>query len=137
MLLRLAGTFLLAWLPWACSSAGAPAEADPSDGGRPACPAAEGQPCAAPPSYRQEVSPILDAHCNNCHSATVDGGPWPLGGYENVHHWKELMVIDLLGCDIPEIAKGHLMPPIDAGTPLPQAQRDVVVSWLLCDAPDN
>jgi len=136
MLVRLASVLSLASLSWACSSPDPAADPpDAADGG--ACPVASSQSCASPPSYRQDVSPIIDTYCNNCHSATVDGGPWPLGGYDNVHDWKELMVIDLLGCDIPGIAKGHSMPPIDASAPLPQAQRDVVVSWLLCDAPDN
>jgi hypothetical protein len=101
------------------------------------CPVASEGACMSPPSYQRDVSPILDRYCNNCHSGAVDGGPWPLGGYQHVYDWKELMVIDLLGCTIPGIVQGHLMPPADAPLPLPRDPRDVVVTWLVCGAPDN
>jgi hypothetical protein len=101
------------------------------------CPVATTEACAKTPSYQRDVAPVLNTYCNNCHNAEVDGGPWPLGGYENVHHWKELMVIDLMSCRIAGIVKGHPMPPADAGTPLPATERDVMVQWLLCGAPNN
>jgi len=133
----------------ACSSATnvdtADAGGDPLDTGRgletgiglEPCPVADAGSCSSPPSYQNDVTPIVDTYCNNCHAAGVDGGPWPLGGYQNVYDWKELMVIDLLGCTIPEITHGHLMPPADAPSPLPHDRRDVMVSWLLCGAPNN
>jgi hypothetical protein len=101
------------------------------------CPVASNEACMSPPSYQRDVSPILDRYCNNCHSGLVDGGPWPLGGYQHVYDWKDLMVIDVLDCRIPAIVQGHPMPPADAPLPLPREPRDVVVTWLVCGAPDN
>jgi hypothetical protein len=81
--------------------------------------------------------PLLDTYCNNCHSAALDGGPWALGGYENVRDWRELMIIDLLDCSIPGLTQGHPMPPPDAPLALPTASHDVITTWLLCGAPKN
>jgi len=85
--------------------------------------------CAAPgPSYASDVVPILDKRCNNCHAENTDGGPWPLGGYDDVTAWRDTIMNDLLRCT---------MPPADAGVPIPNDERAILMAWIICGTPDN
>jgi hypothetical protein len=90
-------------------------------------PTAEACPSAVP-SFKTEILPLLEQRCNNCHSPTIDGGPWPLDTQENVKDWATLLVRDLKECT---------MPPADGGTDFPAPERDKLWAWLICGAPDN
>jgi hypothetical protein len=94
-----------------------------------ACPGPASDMCSLPgPSYMNDIVPILEQRCNNCHVAGVDGGPWPLGGYAEVRDWRSAILRDLRECT---------MPPADAGLPFPEQERAALMAWLICDAPDN
>lgn len=105
------------------------------DGGD--CPVEAPHGCSATPSYQVDIQPILETYCNYCHSESVDGGPWPLGGYDNVHDWSEYVLSDILDCSALGAAGGHLMPPENASVPLPPTKRATLMNWLLCGAPNN
>jgi hypothetical protein len=95
----------------------------------PFCPPPASDMCnGAVPSYAADVVPILDKRCNNCHAENSDGGPWPLGGYDDVSAWRDTIMNDLLRCT---------MPPADAGAPMPNAERAVLMAWIICGTPDN
>lgn len=72
-----------------------------------------------------DVKPIFDAHCLPCHYGQV-GGPWPLTTYTDVADWHDTVRDDLAFCT---------MPPADAGTELPRADREAVLGWLRCGYP--
>jgi hypothetical protein len=85
-----------------------------------ACPAQQ-------PSYATDIAPILAAKCNTCHSGKSDGGPWPLTEYEYIVDWQSLVVADIEYCT---------MPPTGA-PPLTSAEQDAILTWLVCNAPNN
>jgi hypothetical protein len=94
-----------------------------------ACGSDAGVPCPSPPpSYAEEVVPILQAKCNNCHWG--DAGPWPLTGYHAVAAWRDLVFLDVEKCT---------MPPADAGADalLSDVERATLLAWISCGAPNN
>ena len=94
------------------------------------CPSEAGETsCVAPgPSFSTDVMPIIDRRCNNCHAEGTDGGPWPLGQYADIFAWRNAIEDDLLRCT---------MPPADGGTSLPDAERAVLMAWIVCGADNN
>jgi hypothetical protein len=81
-----------------------------------------------PPSFTNDVLPILNQRCNNCHDPSLTNGPWPLDNYYDVSEWEGLIATDLVNC---------AMPPPDGGTTLPEAERERVMSWIVCGTPNN
>jgi hypothetical protein len=64
--------------------------------------------CPSPiPSYATDVVPIFDEKCNNC---------------------KVQILQDIESCT---------MPPLDGGTTLSAEERETVLGWLVCGAPNN
>jgi hypothetical protein len=105
-------------------SGGAPLDASPPSGG---CGAEAPAKCPSPiPSYATDIVPIFDEKCNNCHVGGT--GPWPLTDYESVHDWKVQILQDIESCT---------MPPLDGGTTLSAEERETVLGWLVCGAPNN
>jgi hypothetical protein len=79
-----------------------------------------------PPSYANDVVPILDRDCNlPCHSPGL--GPWPLTNYDDVSAWAVSIQTDVASC---------AMPPPDAGVLTGQEQA-TLLDWVACGAPYN
>lgn len=81
----------------------------------PACP-------ASPPSYAQ-VAPVFQARCNSCHSA---GGSAPdrlFDTYDHIAAQKEAALHQIYSCKMP--TPGY--------APLTDAERQTVLSWLVCN----
>jgi hypothetical protein len=90
----------------------------PPDGGV-SCP-------ATPPSFVNDVLPILNRDCNStCHGPMM--GQWELADYSDVSDWASLIQLDLTDC---------AMPPSDAGA-YPTSDRATVLAWIACGAPNN
>jgi hypothetical protein len=81
-----------------------------------------------PPSFAATIVPILDASCNTCHDPNVPGAPWPLHDYGDVLAWRGVIIPVLLDCS---------MPPEDSGVSISEVDRQQILTWLACDAPDN
>jgi hypothetical protein len=80
------------------------------------------------PSYSRDVVPLLDAKCNGCHTG-IDGGPWALTNYTDVREWGIQIAIDISQC---------VMPPADDGTDaLTANERETLLAWVVCGAPEN
>jgi hypothetical protein len=83
-----------------------------------------------PPSYQASIAPLLDRACNStCHAPGV--GPWPLTNYSDVADWASIIQNDVQSC---------AMPPADAGAgngSLTDAERAMLINWIICGAPDN
>jgi len=120
-LLGLAGSFFACGF-FACGSddAVAPTTA--------ACPILSYECPAELPSYANDVAPIFAAHCGACHNGEELGGPWPLTNPIEVGDWAPQIKADLEDC---------LMPPPDSKTPLSDADRQTLHTWLQCGAPNN
>jgi hypothetical protein len=93
----------------------------------PSCSPGAPDACPSPmPSYATDVVPILEATCNGCH--TGGDGPWPLTNHADVLHWRAQVLAELAGCTMP--------PP--TGTPqLTARERETLIDWLVCGAPEN
>ena len=90
----------------------------PLDGGA-SCP-------ATPPSFTNDVLPILNRDCNStCHGPMM--GQWELADYGDVSDWAPLIKLDLGDC---------AMPPVDAGA-FPTPDRMTVLDWIACGSPNN
>lgn len=92
------------------------------------------------PSFSADVLPILSKKCAACHGTA---GGWSAATYDKVlksgvhapvikpgDPSASLLVQRLQGTT----ASGGRMPP---GTPLPAAEIDLIVNWILAGAPDN
>jgi hypothetical protein len=95
-----------------------------------ACPDAE-------PSYMNDVQPILQMHCYECHfdagiaesRSNVD-----LGSYEAVYGERGSVFSQLSFCKMPPSVYAVGLPPPIPPTP---TERATVLGWLKCQAPDN
>lgn len=97
-----------------------------ADGGASACNAVPVTSCPTPAPRYGDVAPIISARCVGCHHGMMKGGPWPLTDYHHVADWADVVRADLLAC---------AMPPPDAA-PLPDGERQLLLTWLRCGAPE-
>jgi hypothetical protein len=117
----------------AASLAGALAACTSSSGGSGSdCPSLSTDCPTTPPSWQNDVQPLVATYCLRCHS---DGGVAPpqfnYTTYQGVFRARSVILTQLDQC---------LMPPADASPPaaLPTpAERQTLVSWLVCGAPEN
>ena len=93
-----------------------------------ACPVLSSECPAELPSFANEVAPLFAAHCGQCHSPADPFGPWPLDNASDISDWSLSIKADLEDC---------LMPPPDSDTPLSDADRQTLHTWLACGAPAN
>jgi hypothetical protein len=81
-----------------------------------------------PPSWSNEVQPIVDRTCNECHG---DGGVQQhvldFTTYSSVYRNRGSILAQFYTCK---------MPPPDAAAPRPQ-ERQALLGWLVCNAPNN
>jgi hypothetical protein len=78
------------------------------------------------PSYQNDVLPILKTDCIPCHSPSGTAG-YDESTYTDVYNQRSPILDQVNGCQ---------MPPAD-GPPLSNAQRVVLLDWLVCGAPNN
>jgi hypothetical protein len=94
----------------------------------PTCAEIDASTCIGPPpSFQNDVLPILDRSCNEACHGTVPG-VWPLTQYQDVADWGSLVYSDMQNCS---------MPPADAGPPLTTAERTLIANWVACNVPNN
>jgi len=126
--LRSAALALLVLVGAGCSSS---TTADPGvelSASRPGCPGVSAK-CtlAAPPSYTRDVAPIIARRCSSCHTGVGDA-PWSLATYDNLVEWDHVARATLYACT---------MPPPDAGSPMPEEERQLLWAWFVCGSPAN
>jgi hypothetical protein len=81
------------------------------------------------PSYAGEVSAIIQTYCGACHGPGGQESIRPFTTWQDInsHAYGGPMQRQVLGC---------LMPPADAPQ-LSDAQKQTLVGWLTCGAPNN
>jgi len=100
-----------------------------SDAGELACAPPASHVCPSPPpSFANDILPIVVQRCDGCHDPNAPSGPWPFQGYDDVAGWATLIQPDLMDCT---------MPPPDSGVTLPAAERFLILSWIDCGIPNN
>jgi hypothetical protein len=80
-----------------------------------------------PPSYQQSVAPLIQRLCVPCHFPGNTLSSLDFSDYAGVHANYGAMLNQLYACN---------MPPSDAGQPSVD-ERELLLTWLVCRAPDN
>ena len=81
------------------------------------------------PSFEGEVLPIFQAVCDNCHAPDASEATKPLTTYKQIYGYAgEYNNQVFLSC---------LMPPPTAPVQLNRDQRQTLLVWLACGAPDS
>ncbi len=87
---------------------------------------------APPPSFSKDVQPLIQNYCVMCHSPGGIGEPTAdLTSYAGVYKARAEVQQQVYQC---------LMPNQDASPPPPKLtsdQRETIVAWVACDAPNN
>lgn len=97
----------------------------PPDGGPAACAVVAPTACPAQGGPRYpDVQPTLQRRCVICHSGQT--GLWPLTTYQQVTDWYDAVRDDVAGCS---------MPPPDAGVPMTDEERLLILTWIRCGFP--
>jgi hypothetical protein len=109
----------------ACSGNPPPTFPTP-DGGTYVCDVKAPTACENPSLRYADVKPIFEEHCVTCHFGAWNG-PWPMNDYQHVYDWKDDIRGDVVSC---------AMPPYDGGVPMPMEQRQTLLMWIRCDAPE-
>ena len=73
------------------------------------------------------VEPIIETRCEGCHSAGHAGASWPLTTYGEVQTLALEIQAEVRACRMPEADAGQLS----------STQREELLDWLVCGAPDN
>jgi hypothetical protein len=107
-------------------SAPDPPPVTPRDAG--SCPNDLPKACPSPqPSYAKDVAPIIEARCTGCHAPNRQEASILLTDYDHVNKVKSEVLTNLYGCR---------MPP--DGEPAPtEEERQAILGWLVCGAPNN
>ena len=106
----------------ACGSS----SSDTSDAGGSSCVSAPSCPTTNVPSYQNEIAPIIQVACAQCHGPDGSAG-FDESTYADVHGQFGSMLSQVALCQ---------MPPVN-GPQLTDAQRVALTAWLKCGAPDN
>jgi hypothetical protein len=82
---------------------------------------------AGVPSYRFEVAPVFEQRCASCHfpGNTLSGDVFR--EYVDVYDQRQTVLTRIYAC---------VMPP-EVAPPLTPAERQTLLEWFVCGAPDN
>ena len=78
-------------------------------------------------SYRNEVAPIITAHCLKCHAPGGQEASKDFTTYTNVFNQRQAILTQFYSCR---------MPPEDEPRPT-NAERATLLGWLVCGSPNN
>lgn len=115
--LRRAAAFSLSAIALSCSSPPPPADAG--------CPDDLPQACPSPAPAYADVAPVFAAHCTKCHGPDGVEATRPLDSYAHIVKLKSPVLNQIYAC---------VMPPSPEPA-LSSSERKLVLSWLVCGAP--
>jgi uncharacterized membrane protein len=81
----------------------------------------------AAPSYATDIAPLVEAHCLSCHFAGNHNSSVVLETQAQLNHQRGLAETQVYRCQ---------MPPSDSEA-LSTTDRELLLKWLVCGAPDN
>lgn len=102
----------------------------------PSCPPAPvDPPCPeAVPSFAQDIYPnVFAATCVHCHSPTGEEPGVPLTTYQQIYGTDGVMAREIYF----QVFQACLMPPPSAPAPLSDQQRQKLLDWFGCGAPNS
>jgi hypothetical protein len=93
----------------------------------PACP-------SSPPSYKEDIAPLIQRDCGPCHASGGEAADRDLTTYANLHKIRITVLTQVYGCRMPPADAGGA----ETGPPgLDSADRLLLLQWLECHSPDN
>ena len=95
--------------------------------GRIPCPPSPASVPANAPHYTPDVAIAIQANCTLCHTKGGSGASWPLTTYDEIYTLRFDVQSQIDACKMTPLG----WPPMDPAT------RDMVLSWLVCGAPNN
>ncbi len=88
---------------------------------------------ASPPSFGQDVEPLIATYCLQCHGPSGLAGRWDLSSYAGVKQNAVAVVQQVASCLMPN---PNASPPPRAFPT--EAERLTIATWAgVCGAPDN
>jgi hypothetical protein len=97
-------------------------------GGGMSCPNDLPPSCPSPmPSFSTTVNPIIHSTCVSCHGPGGQQVSMPFTSYDLIFKSKDRILTQVYACR---------MPP-EGNPQLTAAERQQVLGWLVCDAPNN
>jgi hypothetical protein len=125
---RARGVVALVATASACLGAVAACSTDPGVGA-PACNTVDTTCPAHPPSFAHDVDPVIVKYCNACHGeGGMEQALYDYTSYQGIFKARSSMASFVSDC---------MMPPVDAGLFPGDEQRQVVLQWIACGAPNN
>lgn len=82
---------------------------------------------SSPPSYKDDVAPIVEKYCGKCHVEGGESADKPLDTYQGMSALIDLVSSEISGCE---------MPPADETQPS-DAEREKVLAWIVCGGKDD
>jgi hypothetical protein len=79
------------------------------------------------PHYTPDVGNAIQANCTLCHTKGGSGASWPLTTYDEIYTLRFDVQSQMVAC--------KMTPP--GWPPMDPATRDMVLTWLVCGAPNN
>jgi hypothetical protein len=87
----------------------------------PSCP-------SAVPSFSRDIQPLMQGQCGTCHSATGTAPDHLFLTYTDAFSQRSAFLNQVYSCK---------MPPPDAVEGFSVHSRELVLTWLVCNAPNN
>ena len=87
-------------------------------------------PAACPttvPSYKNDVAPLVSRRCLDCHVGGSQAAKFDFPTYDGVYAQRSAILNQVYACN---------MPPSEATQPT-TAERETLLAWLVCKAPNN
>ena len=79
----------------------------------------------------KDVQPLIEGDCATCHRPGGTGQASDLTTYANVYAHRTEVLFQVYTCRMPNLGAS---PPL---APLSEAQRETIVAWVACGAPNN
>jgi hypothetical protein len=112
----------------ACSNASNNPDAGPAS----TCPNVSTSCPSTPPSWKNDVQPLIATYCLACHGdGGIEQSQFDYTTYQGVYKNRAAMVTQVYQCQMPPLDGSPLAAPLTAD------QRETIVAWLACGAPDN
>ena len=104
---------------------GATVDAGAADGAS-SCPSDLPASCpGAPPSYADQIAPIIQARCASCHAPGAVEGNHDYTTWVGLYAERGTILSQVYTCAMPQAGS----------TPLTASERTAVLDWLVCGAP--
>jgi hypothetical protein len=102
-----------------------------------ACPNDLPAKCTTAPSYKSDVAPIIERHCQPCHAPGAEEAVMPFVTYGEVHDDASAVLDQVYACRMPNKGDTTVSAAVQKQLPLSTSERQTLLLWLICNSPDN